>query len=94
MVASSVTSRGRTWSLSEGEGEDEDDDEDDAVLLCTSGGSRSARRLFLMASWFVHEVARMGSVVVRRRWRVRAWPMPRLEGVTRIQGRDIVLVIY
>ena len=33
-------------------------------------------------------VARMGRLVVRSSRRVRAWPMPRLEGQMKIQGNE------
>lgn len=44
------------------------------------------------ASWRV--VARMGRVVVRRRWRVRVRPMPLLEGHMNIQGEDIFFAVF
>lgn len=42
--------------------------------------------LILDMSFWGRAVARMGSVVVRRRCRVRAKPMPREEGQMKIQG--------
>lgn len=39
----------------------------------------------------VRAVARIGRVVVRRRWRVRWWPRPRDEGQRKIQGRDMMM---
>lgn len=54
---------------------------------------RESRRRRLTSSGSLRAVARMGSVVRWRRWRVRAKPMPRLEGVINIHGRDIFGIV-
>lgn len=65
---------------------DDDDDEDDDM------GKTSLKRAALAAPGSTcRVVARIGTdgdrrAVRRRTWRVRAWPMPLLEGQMKIQG--------
>lgn len=81
MVDSSVTSSWRTVSLSSGVVKEEEDDDDDEIPW---------RRRSLTPRGSVRTVARMGIVVVRKRYLVRLAPIPRLEGVMNIHGYDIV----
>lgn len=58
---------------------DDDDDEKTSLRIAALAAARSECRV----------VARIGMDerdVLRRRWQVRAWPMPLLEGQMKIQG--------
>lgn len=58
---------------------DDDDEENTSLRIAALAAARSECRV----------VARIGMNerdVRRRRWQVRAWPMPLLEGQTKIQG--------
>lgn len=89
-VASEVTSRGTTVSRFSYE----DDEEEEVVVVVGGGGERLARSRALTPSGSWRAVARMGRVVRCRRCRVRVKPMPRLEGVTKAHGWDILVLMY
>lgn len=64
-----------------------------ALAAAGDEGRRSRRREDLVVDGSPRVVARMGRAVVRRRCRVRAWPMPRLEEQMNIQGVVGMLVV-
>lgn len=79
----------------DGDGEDGDEDEDDEDEEKNDDDEEEHTSLSIAALAAAKSecrvVARIGMVerdVRRRRWQVRAWPMPLLEGHTNIQGDE------